>query len=248
MGNGTFYTPSGTSTICKDCFIKLYSESYYLNNTRIVSGVKQSSSYIENRIDNLLAVGIKNEADVARILAWKIGKINHKESEKQKEFKYALDWDNIENSLTAPLYDYTLDFSDFAHNIVKNIDYLETLATLSPCAVLNELIKYAPPKGIGIVYLITIMYFISKRTHPIYDRYAMMAVDAIFYNIAPHKHIEYQELPDINSNKLAEAIEIYEQYIKKLDKIFGNEFKENRNIDRALWVYGHSFKSKKSKC
>ena len=31
------------------------------------------------------------------------------------------------------------------------------------------------------------------------------------------------------------------EYINKLEDVFGKEYQNNRNIDRALWVYGHLF-------
>ena len=36
---------------------------------------------------------------------------------------------------------------------------------------------------------------------------------------------------------------IYSIYIKRLEAIFYGDYLADRDIDRALWVYGHMFKS-----
>lgn len=34
-------------------------------------------------------------------------------------------------------------------------------------------------------------------------------------------------------------------YIANLVSVFGNEYKLNRDVDRALWVYGHLFSERR---
>ena len=67
--------------ISKEKFISIYSKSYFINEKRLVKGVSQNSSYAESEIEKILKNGIKTELDIVHILAWKIGKINHKKAQ-----------------------------------------------------------------------------------------------------------------------------------------------------------------------
>ncbi|MBO4563153.1 MAG: hypothetical protein J5772_06030 [Clostridia bacterium] len=106
------------------------------------------------------------------------------------------------------------------------------------------------PTGIGAVYAITLLFFITKGNKPIYDQYAMMAL----FNMTPDPLIGYHELPQrgtegrIDGGFIEKLTERYEQYIALLEHHFGDMYKKCRDIDRALWVYGHLCKDKEKKC
>lgn len=68
-----FYDINGTE-ICKEQFVKIYGDSYFIGNKRIVNGVGQNSRYAEEEIEKVLKYGIKTPIDVVHILAWKTGK------------------------------------------------------------------------------------------------------------------------------------------------------------------------------
>lgn len=248
-----FYIPDGRQ-IGKKEFIEYYNSRYYLSS-EIVKGVNravnQNSKFIEDKIDDLLKLGIKDENDVVHILAWKTGKIKHKDSELNKKFEYYSSWsiNEYKKDYKIKIYDKKdVDVKTFAEYIVKNITVLESESIDNPQNVLNKL-KDKSPQGIGTVYLITLLYFISKGKYPIYDRFATMAVDAILNNKKPNDYVSYSELPNKNDKKFDEVINIYNKnYVNKLNEIFGDEYKSNRDIDRALWVYGHLFNNNKKGC
>ncbi len=77
-----FYKENEIITDNKE-FIKYYNERYYLYTDKVISASNKSvfknSEFIENQIENLLNNGIKDENDVIHILAWKTGKIKHKD-------------------------------------------------------------------------------------------------------------------------------------------------------------------------
>ena len=106
------------------------------------------------------------------------------------------------------------------------------------------------PAGIGTVYMITLLYFIKEGDYPIYDKYAMIALDAIIEEKEPGSYIKYKELPSRKSKAFGNVIELYnEKYIEKIEKVFGKEYYNCRKFDRALWVYGHLFNTtKKTSC
>lgn len=230
--------------IDKSKFITLYRDSYYLDKDQYVPGLSRCSRFVEDKIDNLLKNGIQSELNVVHILAWKIGKIKHGDSEKCRKFVYADDWVNAEKLAKVTRYGREFDIETIAKYIADpdHIKTLEDKAVRDPQGVLCDL-KNCEVKGLGSVYLITLLYFISRGTYPIYDRFAMMAIDAIIADIKPGNEVEYHTLPDKSSKKKFNAImqEHMVPYIQKLNEVFGDEYHKSRDIDRALWVYGHLF-------
>lgn len=224
-------------------FVKQYSEIYYTGGEKLDYNINQNSRYVEKQIEYLLEEGIKNEIDIIHVLAWKIGKINVKESEDKKKFVYTEDWKNAE-SFEVKCYNRKVDLTEFVNYVKNNIEELEKLAKDEPQKVLN-LLKVHSPIGIGTVYLITMLYFISRGKYPIYDRFAMMAVDAIENGIEPEGYVSYKELPEKDNKKFKSVYELYnDNYVNKVKNIFGDEYNK-RDVDRALWVYGHYFKDSK---
>lgn len=234
------YAIDGTR-ISQQEFITTYGNSYYIDQPKYVTGASQSSRFTENEIDRLIANGIKEPIDVVHILAWKIGKIKHRES--NTSFVYAKDWENAEQ-YNVFRYKKPFDIKTISEYIANCISSLEAEAKSNPQQVLCEL-RDLNVDGIGTVYLITLLYFISRGAYPIYDRFAMMSVQAILNNKKPGDLVIVKELPD---KSLSTFNHVFEErmkpFIANLNEIFGEKYKENRDIDRALWVYGHCFRSK----
>lgn len=232
MNTLKFYTPDGKE-IEKEDFISLYGKSYYIGESCLVRGIVQSSEYVEKEIEAILKNGIKKETDVIRILAWKIGKIKHSESEKQKNFTYAADWSDAEN-FNIMRYKESFHLKPFAQYIVSNINELEGRVKTMLQEVLQEL-KEQAPAGIGGVYLITLIYFLSKGYYPIYDRFAHVAVKALYMDENP-KDIYVGNAP--GKDDLAKVMAMYKEYCWLLKHVFGT-YSIERKLDQALWVYGH---------
>lgn len=224
-------------------FIESYNNSYYIGAQRLVKGTVQNSCYTEKEIDRLLEEGITNKKDVMHILAWKIGKIRHFDSKERWVFHKGCE--NTEDG-RMKLRNGEIDFNSFAEYIVDNIMDLERKSISQPQEVLNEL-KNEAPSGVGTVYLITILYFLSKGEIPIYDKFAKIAVDAIKSDTIPGEYVEYCELPEKNSEKFDCIMDEIFSFKADIEAIFGEDYKKNRNVDRALWVYGHSFEMKNLK-
>ena len=249
MGEETFFDKNG-NTIEKGDFLKLYCDSYYLDKDQYVPGLSRCSRSVENEIDNLLKRGIdsgkQGVQDVVHILAWKIGKIAHKKSESEKEFKYYDYWKNAEK-YGVMLYGKPFKLGIIAKYIVDHMEDLtiEERNDLRAQNVLNKMsadLKREGVTGIGPVYLLTLLYFLSKGIYPIYDRFAMMAVDAIIAGAKPGDAVEYHTLPDKSSKKFNTIMQDHmAPYIHKLDRVFGGKYQNSRDIDRALWTYGHLF-------
>lgn len=234
-----FYSKEGTE-ISKESFIKIYGDSYYSDTDRYVPGVSQTSRFVEDEIDRLLTDGIKTKTDVVHIMAWKLGKVQHKESQCVGRFVYASDWAQAEK-FHAMRYGKDFDIDRLATYIVEHITDFEKRAEEDPQGVLDEL-KALNIRGLGPVYLITLLYFLSRGKYPIYDRFALLALEAINGSKKPGDKVEFHALPDIASKKFSAIMQTeMKSYIDSIKSVFGFEYWKSRRIDRALWVYGHMF-------
>lgn len=232
-----FYTSDGNE-IDKSEFVEKYGNSYYQGCLRCIPRVGQSSRFVEDHIDTLLKNGIQKPLDVVRILAWKIGKIKHSES--QDSFVYADDWKNAEQ-FVAYRYNCKFDIQTISEYIANNITQLEKKAENHPQQVLCEL-RDLHINGLGTVYIITLLYFISRGQYPIYDRFAWKAIQAICDDKKPGDIINASELPEKKSRAFDTVFDTHMiPYMKKMESVFGSAYQESRDVDRALWVYGHAF-------
>jgi hypothetical protein len=243
------YGPSGEEIGIED-FITIYSNDYFLKDSGkgIVPRLSRCSKYVECKIDEILHGGIGSEQDIARILAWKIGKIRHRDSEAACSFKYASDWENADQLEGVMLYQKPFDIKRIAGYVFQEKDKLEELAENCPQVFLNRL-REENFEGIGTVYMITLLFFLSRGKYPIYDRFAMMALNAIEKGIQPKftekALVSYQRLPSKNSDGFKTVMANgMRDYMKKLCQIFGSNHLNDRRIDQALWVYGHLFQKK----
>ena len=236
----------------KETFLKHYSEEYFLPEKGVQSAVRcnKTSYYIESKIMNIKAMGIRSYTDLAKVVAWKIGKIKQEESQQNQKFVYASDWKSCESE--NPIrYGYILDLKSFYDKLAKSIERLEELSVSDPQRCLNELAPIAP-KGIGTVVLITMLWFLSKGQRPIYDRFVMTALYAITNDFNPYKFETRNPLPSIPQKKSKSFGSIfskgfYHEYISLLEST-ELDYKNERNVDRALWVYGHLFNNNGKTC
>ena len=75
-------------------------------------------------------------------------------------------------------YGKHFEINGLVNYIGKNIDELQIDAINDPQLALNKIAEYAPD-DISTVYIITLLYFISKGRYPIYDRFAAIAMETI---------------------------------------------------------------------
>lgn len=241
-----FYYQDGNRIASVEKFIDLYSKDYYLKKPGervLVHRLRRSSEYIEDEITRILDNGIKNndegKREVAMIIAWKTGKIDHVKSQEKKNFVYTNDWQNAEQLEGVNIMG-KYPIKDAVEYIVREKD---ELAKKDPPDFLNELKDKSIFNGIGTVYMTTLLYFLTHGTYPIYDRFAHQAAKAIYLGINPND-VYIGFAPD--KSKTNEFLKMYNEYCWLLSQIFG-AYKISREQDQALWVYGHvcinSFKS-----
>ena len=238
----TFYDFEGNSITVQE-FIALYEPCYFIGNSKAKGFVHtQSSSYVENQeIMPILQGHISSYSDLAKVMAWKIGKIKHLESEKTKVMQYASDWAHCESE--NPLrYGRVMELQKLADYILKHQPELEDDAINNPQECLCRL-RDVGTKGIGTVYLITLLFFLSHGMYPIYDRFAMASLMAAEEDMSPHleKTIKVPNLPSKGAKGFSAICKNqYADYIKRLEDL-NVDYQNDRGLDRALWVYGHGF-------
>lgn len=238
-----FFYPCGKPMVDVQEFIKFYNHAYYWSSKEkpVIKGLKRTAKCIEEEIDYILKNGIKSKLDVVKILAWKIGKIRHPDSQRLNTFCYAEDWKNAE-SFQVKRYKKDMPLNDVCTYILKNITELELTAQKDPQGLFEQLYNQNW-YGIGPVYYYTLLYFLSKGKCPIYDQFAEIALTAIENGIDPSQKIHYSA-PEIKKK----YIERYNKYEENLTIIFNHTYRDtinrqDRSLDRALWVYGHLFKA-----
>ncbi len=231
---GKYYMPDGSVT-SKEKFIEFYNYCYYLNN----------SKNTEDYIDNLLNKGIKTQEEAFRILAWKFGKIDHKKSNYLQKFEYEKNTSFIKKKLITEYGKNVGDKegSDIERLLEKMIE-LSQKYTGSNIAEIVEELQNININNIGTVYLITMLYFITKGEYPIYDRFAQMALIGIKEDKKIGEPIKCPKLPEKDKlNQILDENGSYLQYKKNLEEL--GYSKDDRALDRALWVYGHLFEEAK---
>lgn len=179
---------------------------------------------LEDRIEKILEKDEISNENVFDILRWKIG---------------AKTFDKDKGTVTNQWK--TINSKEVYEKITKckKDDAIALMNTLRQC------------KGIGAVYAITILFFLSAGNYPIYDRFAHIALKEIGDLKAFNETISDKELKEeinvdsVKNDKIFDGYSKY--YIKRLNDIFGeNEYKNNRKIDQALWAYGHLFSDTKT--
>lgn len=267
-----YYTKNGKK-LSKEEFISYYNVRYFTNCTDKVSyttdtgknySVRKTSRFVETIIEKILKKAPEDFtcSDVALILAWKIGKISHTQSDHNiilhKDWKKSLgeysEFEGFTSWNVGPVKRFgdnrpiTIDIKGITNYLHKNGQRLNDLIGNGNIETALEELVQQPWQGIGTVYLITLLYFATNHQHPgkcpIYDRFAMRALLAIKENKKIGETVNCKKLPDKNSSKFCKTIsEEMKQYTNLIYDIFGEEYHTTRDIDRALWVYGHLFKA-----
>ena len=248
-----FFYPCGKEIPSQNEFIEFYIKKYYLKEDgsdncpltyKITKGcrkVGQSSRYVEGIIDSILRNGIKSCDDLTNVIAWKIGSIKHKESTKGKIVYYD------KNNPTKTWHGAPI-LIDGEDGLFCKVESVRNVWETKPTKAL-EMLK--EQDGIGPVYAITILYFLSQGEYPIYDQFAHFALMGIKCGESPEKRKftdkdREKEIDMVNITKKNSLTDIFnnyiEHYIDRLNCIFKDQWKHDRDVDRALWVYGHLYK------
>ena len=215
-----FYDPTG-KPIDRNLFVETYSKKYF-------------ADYPNNRKYNdekdIVDMCTNGKFDF-KCVAWKIGRdydeyhIKYEKGEAiPNGYGNLIDGGKLREFLIEISNNQKLSFifeeGDFSKRKIE-----EAFKILSAIA----------PPNFGTVYIITVMYFLSKGKIPIYDQFAHKAIKAIHFEKKP-KEIYVGSAP--SKTEITNAINMLDEYMWYLEKVFGTPHIP-RDIDRALWVYGH---------
>lgn len=191
----------------------------------------------EDEIVKLLNNGEHN----IQTIAWKMGGSVSEEGIKTQYHKYS----------SEVLNHFCKAVNSKKIAIVKN-DYPHEDDLRSSYDDLLEIAHNCGLDGYGSVYLISSMFFLSKGNVPIYDYYANVAVKALLQNKCPQDVYVGQapgkEYHAKENSKKKLAVNMLIEYQDSLARLFsGTDYYKNkgfisRELDRALWVYGHATK------
>ena len=231
-------------------FTDQFSSWYFRGNDCILSSDYQSSIWAEKAIMSIKDRGIQSPKDVFYILAWKIGGIDHKSCDKNHPIVLREGWSYDGSSMAGvhrgkninnigELASFVAERINTWQNEKKSINWSKEDAL----RIINEIDTCKREKNvtqIGSVYIITLLFFITQGEFPVYDQEAMKALLAIKGGKMPGSKVDqFNDMLDISSPNFWNR---YQDYINLLEKFFGTDYKTERKIDQALWVYGHLFK------
>lgn len=223
-----FYDTKGDEYYLKkpfNIFKEEYGSIYYWQNRKC----------IEDKIDDISDPKKKkriNRNNLKKIMAWKMGLLDRFNDEVTPREVACIEEDNktiLKGRVEVIIDKHLLD-------VIKEIDF----KNVNDDNLKEVLGKLTDIKGVGPVYAITILHFGSKRKWPIYDRFADIALWAIEKGYKPWSKIEGLKLVG-DASTLNPQKDRYKEYCKRLEKVFG-EKNYDREVDQALWVYGHMFK------
>lgn len=215
MDNCVFYNLKGEK-ISREQFVKLYSEIYYYLNDY------EKEAEIDRIYQRRTSI---SGDDLIRFLKWKVGDKN-------------TDYNDLKVIITQ--YGSAIDAEKIG-SLANRIDDLWK----NKCT--KELYQKIIDEGInnvGAVYTLAMISIITRGREPIYDKFAEVALDAIMIGNHSFRHfMKYKELPDKTDTDA--VLKRYEEYKWKLKTVFDEKWqvdKYGRDVDRALWTYGHLFR------
>lgn len=247
-------------------FIDTYFKYYYSNYTITDDVVKklglpkslnQTYEKLENYIISKLEKGIYDE----ETFAWKAGKAKWENDAFDYEPPLPNKWVNgnggeIKKFKESDVFNKD-DFVEFLNSneiIIDNNEFdKEEVRKKLFISIKDKYNLY----NYGTVNIINQMFFLSKGAIPVYDYYAHLGVKAlymikspldIFISDAPSKEA-HPKGKNKHRKDFYMAVNLLEEYIWLLKEVFPDEIHKDgsimyisRELDQALWVYGHATK------
>ena len=202
-------------------------------------GSKYFSDYPQNDIELEKYIECKLQAgDVDyKCIMWKMGR---NPEQYRRDYEDGKSIPNGYGKQIGGLKDFLCYIDDNRYELQKLLNKQDI--TREKTAQAYEILLKRVPENFGPVYLITVLYFLSKRRVPIYDQFAHKAIKAIYFEKQPEEIYVGSSPLKMETNNV---ISMLDEYMWFLEQVFGTS-NIPRTIDRALWAYGH--KPKRIEC
>ena len=249
-----------------DSFIKEFAPLYYRPEKHDVEARDNYNKSCEKWGLSLNSVDQKAEEVVMgllqsgtfgeRALAWKAGKVDWSEEKLDLDYNQGFIKDEayligrgkrvLKNDFEK--YIELLDnLKDELNMLASEKKYSQAYIKALYITAENEEKKHTPtPEGFGPVNIINALFFVTKEKFPIYDAFAHIAVRALIFDCSPNR-VFLGSNPD--KKDVQGVTRMFEEYMLLLEKAFPSLVNTDgekpfipRDLDRALWVYGHSCK------
>lgn len=230
-----YYDP----TSCPDGFKSTDDYKKRLKNYLGITKINGTNYYAEEEISKLLSEKVFDE----RSLAWKSGKVDWENGELK-----TVNFDKGDHYINGYGGEIKKDeFKKYCEHIEKNKDRINDRVNKEKWKDAYSIAKENAPKNFGTVNIINALFFITGGNAPIYDKFAHKAVKALLLGISP-KDVYYRDIP--SKDEVDSVIAMYIEYMLLLKIVFKDFFKNKkkgdafipRELDMALWAYGHSQK------
>lgn len=221
----------------KDGLKEIY--SHLLRERLNIGSLNASNYHAEEEVMNYLNSSIFNEF----ALAWKAGKVDWKDDQ-------LITTDSFEKGDNYIISRYgggiTKDaFDTYCSELKKTKDEIIQYVKDGNWKKAYRTVMEISPNNIGPVYNINTLFFLTGGKAPIYDMFAHKAVKALLFDISP-REVYLGGNPD--KKDVDKVVAMYQEYMILLKMLFKDCFKNkqkddmfiSRELDRALWVYGHS--------
>lgn len=231
-----YYDP----TSCPDGFKSTDDYKKRLKNYLGISKINGTNYYAEEEISKLLSEKVFDE----RSLAWKSGKVDWENGELK-----TVNFDKGDHYINGYGGEIKKDeFKKYCEHLEENKYFINNdCVNKEKWKDAYSIAKENAPKHFGTVNIINALFFITGGKAPIYDKFAHKAVKALLLGISP-KDVYYRDIP--SKDEVDSVIAMYIEYMLLLKIVFKDFFNNKkkgdafipRELDMALWVYGHSQK------
>lgn len=210
-----------------------------IKNDLGISKINGTNYYAEEEISKLLSEKVFNECS----LAWKSGKVDWENGELK-----TVNFDKGDHYINGYGGEIEKDeFKKYCEHLEENKDFINDRVNKGEWKDAYSKAKDNAPKNFGTVNIINSLFFITGGNAPIYDKFAHKAVKALLLGISP-KDVYYRDIP--SKDEVDSVIAMYTEYMLLLKIVFKDFFENKkkgeafipRELDMALWVYGHSQK------
>lgn len=212
-----FYAPSGVELEDRDAFLSFYREYYFC----LIDDFE-----LERQVEGILCGKTVDCDDVDTIMRWKTGSDGHADG----------------GSVLVTRFGARIKLTDMATSVSKaSREELERGSWDEAARLMAELVR---GNNIGNTYAATMLHFASHGAFPIYDHFAHAGLVAAAEGRAVPGIVHDRELSRAvkTSASVGAFVRGYRYgYAERIKQLFGIHDFKDRDVDRALWSYGHLF-------